>query len=145
MDNQLQIETNGTKYLSTKDDPLTVPIYGTRKSSRRLNQINLNNSDHNFNNLEHSTQPSAAKETNVKEHPTQTESSKINHSTVNNQTATNQTNQPTSTNNPATKQQRKWEQWQQDDTRWFFEALNENGKDFNAIHSYMTNRLKKKG
>ncbi|KAI4463281.1 cramped protein [Holotrichia oblita] len=35
--------------------------------------------------------------------------------------------------------------WTQEDKNLFFEALNEFGKDFEAIHSYVSNKLKKKG
>ncbi|GJQ87687.1 hypothetical protein Trydic_g17505 [Trypoxylus dichotomus] len=35
--------------------------------------------------------------------------------------------------------------WTQEDKNLFFEALSEFGKDFEAIHSYVSNKLKKKG
>ncbi|KAF2896063.1 hypothetical protein ILUMI_10107 [Ignelater luminosus] len=35
--------------------------------------------------------------------------------------------------------------WSQEDKNLFFEALNEFGKDFEAIHSHITNKLRKKG
>lgn len=162
MDNNVQIETNGSKYLpATKadDPPLlgqlgSVSIYSTRKSSRRLNQIQLNadyildgatlNTLAGLKDLKdsHTVHPSSADS--AKKEPASVNGSS---SAVNSSTAHNQSNQ--NAGNPvavvATKQQRKWEQWQVDDTKWFFEALNEHGKDFNAIHNYMVGRSKKKG
>lgn len=35
--------------------------------------------------------------------------------------------------------------WSQEDKNMFFEALNEYGKDFEAIYSHITNKLRKKG
>lgn len=35
--------------------------------------------------------------------------------------------------------------WTTEDKNLFFEALNEYGKDFEAIHLYISNKLKKKG
>jgi len=39
---------------------------------------------------------------------------------------------------------RKWETWKNDDTKWFFEALSEHGKDFGAIQIYMALKFEKK-
>ena len=160
MDNQIQIES---KYLTaTKEELIIPPIYSTRKSSRRLNQINLNSDfilDSTILNLQSLKENSNAKDLKELQQINEATSTTKNHSSPNssstNLTATNQVaanqiaaNLATLNNqqNPtAAKQQRKWEQWQIDDTRWFFEALNEHGKDFNAIHNYMTNRSKKKG
>ena len=48
-------------------------------------------------------------------------------------------------NNPVSKSgSRKWETWKNDDTKWFFEALSEHGKDFGAIQMYMALRFEKK-
>ncbi|XP_054168609.1 protein cramped-like [Oppia nitens] len=40
---------------------------------------------------------------------------------------------------------RKLQMWTNDDTKWFFEAIAEHGKDFPRIQSYMAQRCEKKG
>lgn len=40
------------------------------------------------------------------------------------------------------KKKRTWELWSQEDKQLFFEALNEFGKDFDAIQSYLASKLK---
>jgi hypothetical protein len=40
---------------------------------------------------------------------------------------------------------RKIQSWTKDDTKWFFEAICEHGKDFPHIQSYMAQRCEKKG
>ena len=147
MDTNVQIELNGSKYLpATNDPPLgQLPtVYSTRKSSRRLNQIQLNAdyvldgpTPNSLTNLKDLKDPvHSAGDTTKKDPPSNGAQA---NGSVGHQSAANH-------NSPAaTKQQRKWEQWQVDDTKWFFEALNDHGKDFNAIHSYMVSRSKKKG
>lgn len=44
-----------------------------------------------------------------------------------------------------TKSSRKWEGWTEDDTKWFFVALSEHGKDFQSIQAYMVQKSEKKG
>jgi hypothetical protein len=41
------------------------------------------------------------------------------------------------------KQKRPWEQWSSEDKALFFEALNEHGKNFEAIHVYFQTRCSK--
>lgn len=40
------------------------------------------------------------------------------------------------------KKKRTWELWSQEDKQLFFEALNEFGKDFDAIQTYLASKLK---
>lgn len=40
------------------------------------------------------------------------------------------------------RKKRNWEVWSQDDKQHFFEALNEFGKDFDAIQTYLASKLK---
>lgn len=40
------------------------------------------------------------------------------------------------------KKKRTWELWSQEDKQLFFEALNEFGKDFDAIQNYLASKLK---
>ncbi|KAK3606408.1 hypothetical protein CHS0354_042058 [Potamilus streckersoni] len=46
---------------------------------------------------------------------------------------------------PETKQKRQWELWSVEDKNTFFEGLMEYGKDFDAIHSLLVVKAKKKG
>lgn len=41
----------------------------------------------------------------------------------------------------SSKQRRCWNVWTTEDTRWFFEALAEYGKDFQAIHNYIGSKV----
>lgn len=162
---------------------LSLPVYGTRKSSRRLlQQLNQNQSNDpqlvglcnidcqtnvsaqpsnsSTNELSDATDsvhsiigdisnlPSSTKVTNTTSQSTQNAagSTTLNGSVHSSQSGVSIASSSGVTSNTSTaKHQRKWEMWQADDTRWFFEALNEHGKDFNAIHHYMTTKLKKKG
>jgi len=47
---------------------------------------------------------------------------------------------------PPTKKRRTWEQWSSEDKSLFFEALNECGKNFDAIHQFIqAKKMRKKG
>ena len=43
------------------------------------------------------------------------------------------------------KQKRPWESWSLEDKNTFFEALNEYGKDFDAIQNHLAAKVKKRG
>jgi hypothetical protein len=43
------------------------------------------------------------------------------------------------------KRKRNWGLWSIEDKNIFFEALNEHGKDFDAIQSHFASKIKKKG
>jgi hypothetical protein len=47
--------------------------------------------------------------------------------------------------NEAKPKKRSWELWSQDDKNTFFEALNEYGKDFDAIQNHFATKARKKG
>lgn len=148
------------------------PVYGTRKSSRRLlQQLTQNQTDghllekcsnetltsSHITGNQHSL-PDSIESVDLLANGTNDISSSLSSTKISNTLTSSDSNQPhmmqhanhpigSSSNQTTTtaKHQRKWEMWQADDTRWFFEALNEHGKDFNLIHHYMSVKLKKKG
>jgi hypothetical protein len=160
----------------------TLPVYGTRKSSRRLlQQLNQNQTEaqqlvstcnvdcstsvHVLSCNSLTSEPtdsidpvnggqsditsslSSNKVTNTLPHNAPSTSGSLANSNMSHSTSSigSSSNVSAASTVSAAKHQRKWEMWQADDTRWFFEALNEHGKDFNAIHHYMSSKLKKKG
>jgi len=50
-----------------------------------------------------------------------------------------------STSNNEGKRKRNWGLWSVEDKNTFFEALNEFGKDFDAIQSHFASKIKKRG
>ena len=150
------------------------PVYGTRKSSRRLLQQLQQSSNEIASSENASHLHMSATGHSLKDKPEAWQDLVADHSSANSAvsfssaslsnssnitgsgmglviTSCGSSNQhgttvsSTSGSSTTTKHQRKWEMWQSDDSRWFFEALNEHGKDFNAIHLYMIGKLKKKG